>query len=70
MIKILIYSFIPKTIDKILQMGYNPIIIHQWNGKWMFGKGMTVYRRLAQYYLKLAGVWDETCKTFPGYCKK
>ena len=64
------YSFIPKTIDKILQMGYNPIIIHQWNGKWMFGKGMTVYRRLAQYYLKLAGVWDETCKTFPGYCKK
>lgn len=64
------FPFIPKNINKIIQLGYNPVVIHQFNGKWMFGKGMTVYRRIGQYYIKLAGIWDEMCKKFPGYCKK
>lgn len=64
------FPFIPRNINKIIQLGYNPVVIHQFNGKWMFGKGMTVYRRIAQYYIKLAGIWDEMCIKFPGYCKK
>ena len=64
------YSYIPKKKNEIIQLGYNPIIIHQWNGKWMLGKGMTIYRRLAQYYIKLAGIWDELCGKYPGYCIK
>jgi lipopolysaccharide biosynthesis glycosyltransferase len=63
-------SFIPKTITKIIQLGYNPIVIHQFNGKWMNGQGMTVYRRISQYYIKLAGIWDEICVKHPGYCLK
>jgi lipopolysaccharide biosynthesis glycosyltransferase len=64
------YSHIPKKKNEIIQLGYNPIIIHQWNGKWMYGQGMTIYRRLAQYYIKLAGIWDELCGKYPGYCIK
>ena len=56
--------------NRIIQFGYNPMVIHQFNGKWMFGKGLTIYRRLAQYYIKLAGIWDELCLKFPGYCIK
>ncbi len=61
---------IPKNIMKAIQLGNNPIVIHQFNGKWMYGKGLTIYRRLAQYYIKLAGIWDEMCEKLPGYCKK
>lgn len=64
------YSFIPKNISKFNQLLYNPIIIHQIHGKWMYGNGLTVYRRIAQYYIKLAGIYNEICKEFPGYCKK
>lgn len=64
------FPFNPKRISKFIQLGYNPIIIHQFNGKWMYGKGLTVYRRIAQYYIKIAGIWKEMCKEFPGYCKK
>jgi lipopolysaccharide biosynthesis glycosyltransferase len=63
-------SFIPKKINKIIQLGDNPIVIHQFNGKWMNGQGMTVYRRISQYYIKLAGIWDEICIKYPGYCLK
>ena len=42
------YSFNPKKISKFIQLGYNPIVIHQFNGKWMYGKGLTIYRRIAQ----------------------
>ena len=64
------YTYIPKEYIKIIQLFYNPIIIHQFNGKWMKGLGMTVYRRLAQYYIRLAGIWDEMCNDIPAYCKK
>lgn len=67
-----IFPFIPKskTNENLLQSGYNPIVVHQFNGKWMFGRGMTVYRRIAQYYIKLAGIWKDIYKEFPGYLKK
>jgi len=55
---------------EFILLGFNPIIVHQFKGKWMFGKGLTIYRRLAQYYIKLAGVWNEMCRDFPGYCYK
>ena len=48
----------------------NPVIIHQWNGKWVQGGGLTIFRRIAQYYIRLAGIWDEMCKEHPGACKK
>ena len=64
------YTFNAKNVIKFIQLGYNPIVIHQFNGKWMYGKGLTVYRRLAQYYIKMAGIWNEMCKEFPGYCLK
>ena len=50
--------------------GFNPVIIHQWNSKWIQGAGLTIYRRIAQYYIKYAGIWDEMCQKHPGYCKK
>ena len=67
-----IFPFIPKskTNDNLLQSGYNQVVVHQFKGKWMFGKGMTVYRRIAQYYIKLAGIWKDIYKEFPGYLKK
>jgi len=64
------YTFNPQKIIKFIQLGYNPIVIHQFNGKWMYGKGMTIYRRLAQYYIRKAGIWNEICIEFPGYCQK
>ena len=64
------YTFIPNDTRKIIQLGYNPIVVHQFNGKWMYGKGLSVYRRIAQYYIRLAGIWDEICIKLPGYCKK
>ena len=64
------YPFIPKNQIEMNAQAYNPIVIHQWNGKWMFGNGLSIYRRLAQYYIKLAGIWNEMCKKFPGYCQK
>jgi lipopolysaccharide biosynthesis glycosyltransferase len=64
------YTFNPQKINKFIQLGYNPIVIHQFNGKWMYGKGMTIYRRLAQYYIRMAGIWNEICIEFSGYCQK
>ena len=64
-----IFTFIPKDEKELISKGYSPFVIHQWNGKWMFGLGLTIYRRLAQYYIRYAGIWDEMCKMFPGYCK-
>jgi len=64
------YPFFPKNVNKFIQLAYNPIVIHQFNGKWMNGIGMTVYRRIAQYYIRMAGIWEEMCIKLPGYCKK
>ena len=64
------FSFIPQNETELFKIGYNPVVVHQCNGKWMEGKGMTVYRRLAQYYIKMADIWEEICQSYPGYCKK
>ena len=64
------FTFIPKDEKELINKGYSPFVIHQWNGKWMFGSGLTIYRRLAQYYIRYAGIWDEMCEIFPGYCTK
>ena len=61
---------IPKNIIKYLVNAFTPFVIHQWNGKWMMGSGLTIFRRIAQYYIRYAGIWEETCKKFPGYCTK
>ena len=65
-----LFNFLPKNENELFRLGYNPVVIHQLNGKWMDGKGLTIYRRLAQYYIKLAGIWDEMCEKHPGYCEK
>ena len=62
--------FLPKNSFELIRQGYSPYVIHQWNGKWMKGKGLSIYRRIAQYYIKLAGIWDEMCQKLPGYCRK
>ena len=64
------YDFLPKNQDEMNVQAFSPVIIHQWNGKWQRGKGITIYRRIAQYYIRLAGIWDEMCKVHPGYCRK
>ena len=64
------YSKIPLNFNEYNLQAFNPVIAHHWNAKWMDGNGMTIYRRLVQYYIFLAGIWKETCKKYPGYCKK
>ena len=63
-------NFLPKTYYEFLLAAYNPIIVHQWNGKWADGKGMNIYRILCQYFIELSGMKEEICNTHPGYCKK
>ena len=64
-----IFTFLPKDEVEFLRMGYSPYIIHHMHSKWMYGSGLTVYRKLAQYFIRYAGIWDEICKEFPGYCE-
>ena len=64
------YPFIPRNRKEMNLQAYNPVVVHQYNGKWMKGEGISIYRRLAQYYIKLAGIWDEMCGKHPGYCTK
>jgi hypothetical protein len=61
---------LPKTQAEMNSQAFNPIIIHQWNGKWYRGRGLTIYRRIAQYYMRFSGIWDEICPEYPGLCKK
>ena len=63
------YPYILKNENDLYLQTYNPVIVHEFNGKWMFGQGLSIYRRIAQYYIKFAGIWDEMCSEFPGYCK-
>ena len=63
-------GYLPQNVIEYLKGGYIPYVIHQWNGKWNKGSGLTIYRRIAQYYIRYAGIWEETCKKFPGYCIK
>ena len=64
------YNFLPKNLNEYNAQAFNPIVAHQWNAKWYRGKGMSIYRRIVQYYIRFAGIWDELCKKFPGYCYK
>ena len=64
------FSFIPNNSDEFYKQSCNPVVIHQWNGKWSMGDGLSIYRRLAQYYIRYAGIWDELCSLSPGYCIK
>jgi len=61
---------LPKNQDEMNINALNPVIIHQWNGKWIHGRGLTIYRRIAQYYIRFAGIWDEICLEYPGLCKR
>lgn len=61
---------IPKNSYDYFKQSYNPVVIHQWNGKWQLGGGISIYRRLAQYYIRYAGIWNELCEKIPGYCEK
>ena len=62
------YPFTFKNEYDLYLESYNPVIVHQIDEKWMFGKGLSIYRRIAQYYIKFAGIWEEMCNKFPGYC--
>jgi hypothetical protein len=64
------YSCIPHNFNEYNLQAFNPVIVHHWNAKWMDGNGISIYRKLAQYYIRLAGIWEETCKKLSGYCKK
>lgn len=65
-----IFSFLPKNTSDFFRHSYNPVVIHQWNGKWVYGDGLSIYRRLAQCYMRYAGVYDDLYKKLPLYCKK
>ena len=59
----------PKSEMGILSQLYNPRYIHQFYGKWAGGKGLSIYRYLAKYFILLSGLEHEFCKKKPGYCK-
>lgn len=59
----------PKTEDRAAVQLFNPVFIHQFYGKWHSGKGLSIYRNLAKYFIKSANIWQEICKIKPGYCK-
>ena len=64
------FTFLPKNIDEFNIHGLNPIVIRQWRGKWQDNMGISLYRRIAQYYIRFAGIWEELCSKQPGYCFK
>ncbi len=64
------FPYIPENSKDFFRQSYNPVVIHQWNGKWGGGRGISLFRRLATCYMKYAGVYDELCKKIPLYCKK
>ena len=43
------YYNLPKNQAEMNSQAFNPVIIHQWNGKWYRGRGLTIYRRIVQY---------------------
>ena len=59
----------PKNIFKSVAQMYNSYFIHQISYKWYKGSGLSIYRHLAKYFIKLAGIWDELCTIKPGYCQ-
>ena len=63
-------QYFPQNITDYFITGFTMNVLHQWNGKWMKGEGLTIFRRIIQYYIRYAGIWKETCEKFPGYCIK
>ena len=59
----------PKDKYKYISQLLNPVFVHQISKKWKKGKGLSIYRSLAKYYIKLSGIWDDLCLIEPGYCK-
>ena len=62
------FSVDAKSENGIILNLYNPIFIHQFSGKWKIGKGLSIYRHLAKYFILISGVSKEICKKSPGYC--
>lgn len=58
----------PKNIFNYTVQIYNPVFIHAFAGKWYIGKGLSIYRNLAKYFIILAGIYEEVCKKISGYC--
>ena len=58
----------PKNETKILNEFFNPIFIHQFDHKWKYGYGISIYRIINKYFISLTGFQKEICKKFPGYC--
>ena len=58
----------PKSEIGILVKLYNPVFIHQFDGKWEKGDGLSIYRLLAKYFILLSGISEKICKIKPGYC--
>ena len=59
----------PKTISEYFSLFNNSIFIHQFEGKWYDGEGLSICRNYAKYFIKLAGIWEVLCLKRPGYCK-
>ena len=64
------FPFLPKNSSDFFRQSANPVVIHQWNGKWTYGNGLSIYRRLVQNYIRLAGIWDEFCQKHMLFCVK
>ena len=60
----------PKSFLNMTAQLLNPVYIHVMcgNGKWSLGRGLSIYRHLVKYFIKMAGIWDELCQKKPGYC--
>ena len=58
----------PDNLFKLISQLYNSVFIHQFCCKWNRGIGLAIYRNLAKYFIKLAGIWEELCKKRSGYC--
>ena len=59
----------PKNINIYAIQLFNSLFIHQFSEKWNKGSGLSIYRNLAKYFIKIAGIWDELCLIEKGYCK-
>ena len=58
----------PKDIYKYVSQLFNPVFIHQISDKWYAGGGLSIYRNLVKYFIRLGGIWDELCLIRKGYC--
>ena len=59
----------PGSETGLIAQIYNSVFIHQICEKWHDGKGLSIYKILAKYFIKIADIWDELCTKKPGYCQ-